>query len=444
VSDRIAESVEQRRWPAIVLLGLLFSTAAVAADPNSGELQLAVTVDDLPGPNLGIERLEAMTGQLLEGLKAHGVPAVGFVNEKDLYHPGEVDRRIGILEAWLEAGFELGNHTFSHPSLHRTPLAEFQEDVVRGETVTRMLLEQRGRRLRYFRHPYLRTGLSLEVRQEFGAFLEARGYMVAPVTVWNWDWIFAAAYRKAQADADRQSKDRIVEAYLNFTQVQFDFWERAAQQVASRPIRQILLLHAYELNGDCIDRLLSSIEERGYQFITLDDALKDPVYQRPGRDPSGAGIPWLRRWAHGAGVEINWGQEPRPPAFVQKEYDAARLPTKDWGERGVGDLFDLAFGEQKAGNREKAIELYEQLLKISPDHRQGNFNLAYAYVEGTDKEELSRSVNLFLKTLEIDPAYTECLHWLASAHRKLGNKDEAVKYDRLYLEQRSNHTLKRE
>jgi tetratricopeptide (TPR) repeat protein len=129
---------------------------------------------------------------------------------------------------------------------------------------------------------------------------------------------------------------------------------------------------------------------------------------------------------------------------VQKVYDARRLPPKDGGGRGVGDLFRLAFAEQKAGNREKAIELYEQLLKISPDHRQGNFNLAYAYMEGTDKEELSRSVDLFLKTLEIDPAYTECLHWLASAHQKLGNKDEAVKYDRLYLEQRSHHALKRE
>ena len=44
---------------------------------------------------------------------------VGFVNEKKLYKPGEVDERIKALQMWLDSGFELGNHTFSHMSLNQ-------------------------------------------------------------------------------------------------------------------------------------------------------------------------------------------------------------------------------------------------------------------------------------------------------------------------------------
>src|SRR3712207_7679787 len=65
-----------------------------------------------------------------------------------------------------EAGGELGNHTFSHVSLRRAPLAAYEDDVVRGETVTRMLLEERGMRLRYFRHPFLWTGETPEYKED--------------------------------------------------------------------------------------------------------------------------------------------------------------------------------------------------------------------------------------------------------------------------------------
>src|SRR2546427_9745841 len=55
--------------------------------------------------------------------------------------PGDVRARTGVLEMWLTAGLELGNHTWSHPDLNTTPLEEFKADVVRGEPVIRRLQE---------------------------------------------------------------------------------------------------------------------------------------------------------------------------------------------------------------------------------------------------------------------------------------------------------------
>ncbi len=135
---------------------------------------VAITIDDLPAASAngmtGKEILE-MTTKLLATLKEQKAPAVGFVNEQKLYKFGEVDDRIAALNMWLDQGFELGNHTFKHTSLNRVPLQAWEEDVVRGETVTRILLYQHHMKMRYLRHPYLDVGLDLQTRREAEAFL---------------------------------------------------------------------------------------------------------------------------------------------------------------------------------------------------------------------------------------------------------------------------------
>ena len=95
---------------------------------------------------------------------------------------------------WLDAGFELGNHSYSHPDFHTTPLESFEADVLKGEAVLRPLLKSRGMEPRFFRHPFLHTGRDLETRARFEQFLADHGYRVAPVTIDNDEYIFAAAY----------------------------------------------------------------------------------------------------------------------------------------------------------------------------------------------------------------------------------------------------------
>src|SRR3974390_349015 len=115
-------------------------SAATAQSPPPREI--AITIDDLPAGNAnsmtGAE-IDEMTAKLLGTLREQKVPAVGFVNERKLYKPGESDARIKALSMWLDAGFELGNHTFAHTSLNNVPLQFWEDDVIRGESVTRVL-----------------------------------------------------------------------------------------------------------------------------------------------------------------------------------------------------------------------------------------------------------------------------------------------------------------
>jgi peptidoglycan/xylan/chitin deacetylase (PgdA/CDA1 family) len=111
---------------------------------------VAVTFDDLPATPAGVvaddaASLRDLTRTLLDAVRRHGIPAIGFVNEGRLFVDGgeadDVAGRTGLLPMWLDAGLELGNHTFSHRDLNTMQLAAFQADVLRGETVTRALLK---------------------------------------------------------------------------------------------------------------------------------------------------------------------------------------------------------------------------------------------------------------------------------------------------------------
>ncbi len=322
------------RKTALLILSLLFALGSLTGAPASSEQpaarEIAVTFDDLPfgGRNPGLERVRAANEAIVKVLRQEGVPAIGFVNEGKLFVPGEVDERTALLERWLDAGAELGNHTFSHLSLQTTPLKAFQEDVIRGETVTRWLLEKRGRKLRYFRHPFLRTGPDRETRKAFEAFLADRGYTVAPVTIENADYVFSAIYSQARTKGDAELMRRTGETYVQLTAAKVAFFEEAARQVVGHPIRHVLLLHANEINADYLDDILILLRQRGYRFVSLEEALRDDAYRLPETYAGPIGVSWLYRWAVSRGVKFDWRLEPEPSEAIQKQYEETRSSTR--------------------------------------------------------------------------------------------------------------------
>ena len=290
---------------------LVLGAGALAATPaRAAERAVAVTFDDLPAmsPVAGdLDTLRDLTRRLLESVRKHRVPAVGFVNEGELFRdagPSEVEGRTALLRMWLDAGLELGNHTYSHRDLNLLSLDEFQADVIRGETVTRKLLADKGSTLRYFRHPFLHVGDELPKRLAFERFLAAHRYTVAPVTVDNDEYIYAAVYADARRRGDAAAAARIGEDYLRYMDEVFSFFEDAARRTVGREIKHVLLLHANSLNADWFGALAEALVRRGYRFITLAQALQDEVYRRPDTFVGSPGNSWLNHW------EITAGRQP--------------------------------------------------------------------------------------------------------------------------------------
>src|SRR5205814_10517615 len=100
------------------------------------------------------------------------------------------------------------------------------EEVIRGETVSRMLLAQHKMKMRYLRHPYLDTGRDLETRRQAEAFLTDRGYRIAPVTMDGWDWMYAGVYDDAKKRGDSGLVDQLAKDYLAYSDAMFAYDEK--------------------------------------------------------------------------------------------------------------------------------------------------------------------------------------------------------------------------
>jgi peptidoglycan-N-acetylglucosamine deacetylase len=285
---------------------------------SGGAKTMAITFDDLPKSN-GVENIaeaRRTTESILKVLKAHNAPAIAFVNEGKLYSgPTMVPERAELLRLWIDAGVPLGNHTYSHIDINNTPLAKYQDDVVRGErTYTRLMRGVPAER--WFRHPYTHTGPTKEIKAGLEKFLAARGYRIAPFTIENSDWIFSSAYAKARASGGEAQAAKVRDEYIAYSDRMIEWDETLANDTLGRQVPQILLIHSNDLHTDALDALLTKIEQRGYRWVTLGEAMKDSAYQTPDDYVGTNGPSWLHRWRIAKGLPNRLVDEPDPPAWI--------------------------------------------------------------------------------------------------------------------------------
>jgi peptidoglycan/xylan/chitin deacetylase (PgdA/CDA1 family) len=300
----------------ILFIVLMLSTASFGQRRT-----IAITIDDLPvittSQDLTLRR--EIIVKLLGHLKKAKVPAIAFVNENKLYTDGKRDeKRVDLLRLWLATDVELGNHTFSHRSLNNIELADYEQDLLKGELITKELLKTKGVGIRYFRHPFLHTGRSMEVKQQFDDFLKEHGYRIAPISFDNADYIFAKAYDVARDKGDKAAMKKVGDAYVPYMEAKLEYWEKQSMRLFNREISQTLLIHSNSINADYLDDLIAMFKRRGYKVVDLDTALHDDAYQLADTYIGPAGISWLHRWARDRGREFVVTDEPMVPEFVVK------------------------------------------------------------------------------------------------------------------------------
>lgn len=305
------------------LLTLLFLLSSFCFAQPGTKYKIAVTMDDMP--LVGIARYsqdvyQNMFSKLVTEIKKQNTPVTGFVNESKLNISGGTDKsKVKLLENWLDAGFDFGNHTDVHKSANKVPLAEYEEDIIKGEKTLKGLLSARGKELKYFRHPFLQTGLSLGKRDSITAFLKECGYTIAPVTIDNSEWIFASAYETAFKNNDAEMMKRIGNEYISYMKNKFEYYCGRSNALFGRNISHILLIHANRLNSEYYGPLCEMLRSLNYEFVSLDEALKDEAYKTEESFIQNAGVSWLDRWALAKGKKGDFfAGEPRCPEYILK------------------------------------------------------------------------------------------------------------------------------
>lgn len=297
---------------------------SVVANNAQTEKFMAVTFDDLPFQQnrdySAVEQLE-FNKRIISHILQYDIPAVGFVNEGKLFDDDKIDStKLPILKLWLDAGLELGNHTFSHPNINALPFEEYKADLLKGEKITRKLAEERNIKYEYFRHPYLRSGETEEIMLALKKFLKNNNYKEAPVTIDNSEWIFAFGYNKAFKENNIEMMKKLGADYVDYMIEKIKYYEEQSHQLFNRNIKQVLLVHANLLNADYFDELAEAIKNEGYEFVSMDEALQDEAYNSENNFVGKYGPSWIHRWALTKGVDKSFfNGEPKVPQYL-KDY----------------------------------------------------------------------------------------------------------------------------
>jgi len=258
------------------LLFCLLATSALA------QPRIAITFDDLPSHDAlpsDTTRVE-IAQKIIAALKDAGAPPVyGFVNAKRLE---DDSRSAPVLRMWRDAGFLLGNHTYSHMNLNQNPLVDWQADTLRNEITLAPLMA--GRDWHWLRFPYLAEGDTVLKHDHVRAFLAAHHYRIAPVTMSFDDYLWNGPYARCVEKNDTATIAQMEAAWIAAAESSLDYYHDLSRQLYHRDIAYVLLMHLGAFDARMMPRLMALYREKGVKLITLEEAIRDPFY-RADADP---------------------------------------------------------------------------------------------------------------------------------------------------------------
>ena len=226
---------------------------------------VAITIDDLPFVgNNRIDRsdlnhpIDRFT-KLMNALIDNQVPATGFIIA------GSIGKgQWPLLEKFRQAGFSLGNHTYEHINLNHVGADRYIKDLDKAEQILNPIMTTP----KYFRYPYLAEGRG-EDKQVVIDYLVSHQYTIAPVSIDSKDYKFNEMLLHINWRDRPKRLNGLKASYLAYINQQINKIEKKHPDGGA----EILLLHANLLNSHCMNDVIQVFKNRGYRFISLDEAL---------------------------------------------------------------------------------------------------------------------------------------------------------------------------
>lgn len=285
---------------SILLCALALACGSALAESGS-RFDVAITVDDLPSHGskpADITRAEIARSHIAT-FRAHGVPeAWGFVNAVALGKEADSD---AALDVWRKAGYPLGNHGYTHMGLSQAAsLDAWEDDVRKNEPVLGKYMA--GKDWHVLRYPFLDAGGKGARHDDALAWLKARGYRVADVTLGFDDWAYTETYARCVAKGDQAAIDGMKASYYRRIDQQLARTKAMSQRVYGRMIPQVLLTHMGAWSAATLPEVMKRLDAAGAHYVTLDQAQSDAAYRIP--SPGAGNGAMIERRAQDAGIDL--------------------------------------------------------------------------------------------------------------------------------------------
>lgn len=260
-------------------LALMLALAAIVtactppsdiAVPPMAEKRIAITFDDAPRSRGAFLTEDERTRLLIENLERAGVDQAAFFINPGRIDTPEEERRI---EAYVQAGHVIANHTATHPHLSQVTVAEFMADVDAAED---WLRGREGYRP-WLRFPYLDEGQGDKPKRDaVRAALAERGLSNGYVTAEAIDWFYEGAAKTAVAEGREIDRDAMRELYVEAHVEAVEYYDALARQVAGRSPVHVMLLHETDIAALWIGDLVAALRASGWTIVSADTAYADP------------------------------------------------------------------------------------------------------------------------------------------------------------------------
>lgn len=223
--------------------------------------EIAITIDDLPFVG---EARNFHLNMMLNTMKEQQIPATGFIIAKEVRNDNW-----DMLQKFRDSGFGLGNHTYSHANLNVLETKDYIKEIKEADKILSPVLTEP----KYFRYPYLAMS-SGDKRNKILCYLAKKNYQVAPITIDSKDFVFNQRLLSVPELNRRNYLGEMEPFYLDFIWQQTVKAEAHTEYHHNPDQAQILLIHANLLNAYVLPDIINLYKEKGYTFVSLEDALK--------------------------------------------------------------------------------------------------------------------------------------------------------------------------
>lgn len=226
---------------------------------------ISITIDDLPFVG---EYRNFHLNMMIETMTKEEVPATGFIIASEVRK-----NNWEILHKFRDAGFGLGNHTLNHANLNKMDTKEYIHEIQKADNILLPVLTEP----KYFRYPYLAMS-SGKKREDILCYLAQKNYQVAPITIDSKDFVFNQRLLAVSEINRRTYLEELKPFYLDFIWQQTLRAEEHNQFHHNNAQAQILLIHANLLNAYVLPDIIHLYQQKGYEFVSLENALKTFKY----------------------------------------------------------------------------------------------------------------------------------------------------------------------
>lgn len=244
--------------------------------------KIAFSFDDSPRHKGAFLSRQDRSDMIIAALRNGGVgQAVFFINPANI-----TDDNRATIDAYVDAGHVLANHTADHLKLSDVSAQEFLANVDAAQT----WLQSHSASRPWMRFPYLDEGGNDRIKRDaIRSGLKKRNLRNGYVTADASDWYIDALASEAAAAGKNIDMKNLGDLFVDSHVLSANFAHDLALRTIGRAPVHVMLLHEADVTALYLADLIRVLKSDNWQIVSADEAYADQLGKLMSRDAHASG-----------------------------------------------------------------------------------------------------------------------------------------------------------